>query len=50
MGEEKKKKIEERRLIRCQDCACLVAGENGQWVCDECQDLCKNIADCPENM
>lgn len=38
------------RLERCRDCICLVAGDNGEWICDECERLCNEIGDveCPE--
>lgn len=34
---------------RCQDCVCLVE-QNGEWFCDESQDYCENIDECPENV
>lgn len=38
------------RLVRCRDCICLVAGDHGEWICDECERLCNEIGDleCPE--
>lgn len=35
---------------RCRDCACLVAGDNGEWVCDECGKRCSEVEHCPEGM
>lgn len=33
---------------QCQDCVCLVVGDNGEWVCDECQKPCSDVKRCPE--
>ena len=32
--------------LRCKDCAYLVEGENGEWICDDCQ---KEIHSIPDN-
>lgn len=32
----------------CRDCACLVCGKEGQWVCDECEKEITLIEKCPE--
>ena len=32
---------------RCRDCVCLVA-ERDTWYCDEVQDYCSSIKECPE--
>lgn len=34
----------------CQDCAALVAGDNNEWVCDECQKPCAEVDVCPEGL
>ena len=36
------------RKEQCQDCVCLVAGDNGEWICDECQTPCEDVKRCPE--
>ena len=28
--------VEDRRRERCRDCAYLVDGDNGEWLCDDC--------------
>ena len=33
---------------QCIDCICLVADENGNWICDELQKLCSEVKKCPE--
>ena len=33
----------------CADCVCLVAGENGEWICDECQKPVEEVEHCPES-
>lgn len=33
----------------CRDCICLVEGDNGEWVCDECQKTVEEVAECPES-
>ncbi len=46
-----KKKIhndEQARRERCQDCVCLVGGDNGEWICDQFEAECEDIEDCPE--
>ena len=43
-------KNNERYLTRCTDCACLVCGENGEWVCDEAGKPVTEIDTCPEGM
>lgn len=40
----------EYRLERCRDCICLVAGDNGEWICDECGRCCSEVEDCPEGL
>lgn len=40
-------KLEEMKE-RCQDCACLIEGEDGEWVCDETGKRCIDIEKCPE--
>lgn len=35
---------------RCKDCACLVAGTNDEWICDELNKPCADICRCPEGM
>ena len=32
----------------CADCACLVAGDNNEWICDEAEKPCKDVVNCPE--
>lgn len=32
----------------CVDCISLVEGENGEWICDECQKCIEEIKRCPE--
>ena len=34
----------------CRDCVCLVEGDNGEWVCDECQKTVEEVTECPEGM
>ena len=31
---------ETKEMNRCRDCAYLVSGDNGEWICDDC---CKEI-------
>ena len=33
----------------CENCICLVEGDNGEWVCDECQQTVEEVAECPES-
>lgn len=33
---------------RCADCACLVAGDNDEWICDELSKPCSEVVNCPE--
>ena len=40
------KKVKER----CNDCVCLVSGDNGEWVCDESEQLCMAVVKCPEGV
>jgi hypothetical protein len=40
----------ERRLERCRDCICLVAGRNGEWICDEAERPCSEVEHCPEGL
>ena len=40
----------ERRLERCRDCICLVAGSNGEWICDEAERTCSEVEHCPEGL
>lgn len=49
-AELQRKATIEYRLERCRDCVCLVAGDNGEWICDECDKFCNEIGDvdCPE--
>lgn len=28
--------VEDQRRERCRDCAYLVEGDNGEWICDDC--------------
>lgn len=35
---------------RCTDCASLVTGDLGEWVCDEAQQPCMAVLDCPEGI
>ncbi len=37
--------------LRCHDCACLVEGEDGEWVCDEAGMAVNDIGmdECPES-
>ena len=35
---------------RCQDCICLVEGDNGEWVCDELNQEVEQVKDCPEGL
>lgn len=32
----------------CRDCACLVCGKKGEWICDECEKEITLIEKCPE--
>ena len=32
----------------CADCVCLVEGDNGEWICDECGKEVETINNCPE--
>ena len=32
----------------CTDCVCLVEGDNGEWICDECQMPVEEVEKCPE--
>jgi hypothetical protein len=34
-GKAEDYKCKKERMERCQDCACLVRGDYGDWVCDE---------------
>lgn len=33
---------------KCADCACLVEGDNGEWVCDTQSKPCAEITECGE--
>lgn len=33
----------------CANCICLVEGDNGEWVCDECQKTVEEVTECPES-
>ena len=35
---------------RCTDCACLVEGNSGEWICDEKQMDIHDVKDCPEGL
>ena len=35
---------------RCEDCVCLVEGDNGEWVCDELNQKVEEVKDCPEGL
>lgn len=35
---------------RCSDCFALVEGDHGEWWCDECDECCENVIDCPEGL
>lgn len=35
---------------RCSDCFALVEGDHGEWWCDECNECCENVIDCPEGL
>ena len=35
---------------RCEDCICLVEGDNGEWVCDELNQEVEQVKDCPEGL
>lgn len=37
-------------LERCRDCICLVAGSNGEWICDEAERPCSEVKHCPEGL
>lgn len=39
-----------KKQQRCQDCICLVGGDNGEWICDELESLCEDIENCPEGV
>ena len=32
----------------CADCVCLVEGNAGEWLCDECQKVIEEVEKCPE--
>ena len=32
----------------CSDCACLVEGDNGEWICDERDQPIEDVEECPE--
>lgn len=34
----------------CADCFCLVAGDNGEWICDEAEKPCEDVVNCPEGV
>ena len=34
---------------RCQDCICLIE-KNNQYYCNECQQYCNKIKNCPEGL
>ena len=34
----------------CTDCVCLVEGEHGEWICDECQKKVEEVKKCPEEL
>ena len=34
----------------CKDCVCLVEGDNGEWICDECQQEVEKVTICPEGV
>lgn len=38
------------KQVRCLDCACLVEGDNGEWICDELNKPCEEVEDCPEGI
>lgn len=33
----------------CENCVCLVEGNNKEWVCDECQKPVEQVEECPES-
>ena len=35
---------------RCSNCFALVEGDDGEWVCDECEKNCEDIMKCPEGL
>lgn len=35
---------------RCRDCVCLTTGEHGEWYCDEAEQPCMAMKDCPEGL
>lgn len=34
---------------RCSDCFCLVEGDNGEWICDDCEKEIHEIEVCPNS-
>ena len=38
------------KQMRCQDCIALVAGDNGEWICDECEKEIHAVDQCPEGL
>lgn len=34
-----------KEMARCRDCAYLVEGDNGEWICDDCGKEIHTIAD-----
>lgn len=42
--------VKESYAERCRDCICLVAGRNGEWICDEAERPCSEVEHCPEGV
>ena len=34
----------------CRDCVCLIEGDNGEWICDECEMIVEKVKICPEGI
>jgi len=33
----------------CKNCACLVEGEDGEWICEQLNEYIGTIQTCPES-
>ena len=50
LDEDEEDEADDEAKSRCYDCACLVAGENGEWICDECGCDVHDVEGCPEGL
>lgn len=44
--EENENKSKECYKKRCKNCAYLLEGYSGNWICDAFSEYCKNIQEC----